>query len=91
MMKPKFQIGERIRIREDVPNCGYGPDGVWCNEDMYAHQGREFKIKTMYGTKDHPRYLLADPSHSFEDDWVWEESFLELVETNVEIDITHLL
>ena len=90
-MKPKFQVGDLVRIRKDIPNCGYGPDGVYCNEDMYAHRGKEFEIKSFFGIEHYLRYLLVDHSQSFRDLWVWEESFLELVETSVEVDATLLL
>lgn len=87
-MKPKFQVGDLVRIRKDIPNCGYGPDGVYCNDDMHAHRGMEFAIAKV--TKN-GRYFLADPSGSFKDLWVWEESFLDPVETSVEVDATPLL
>ena len=88
MMKPKFQVGDLVRICKDVPCGAYGPDGVWCNDDMHAHRGMEFAIAKV---TELGRYFLADPSGSFEDLWVWEESFLEPVETNIEVDATLLL
>lgn len=91
MMKPKFQVGDLVRIRKDIPNCGYGPDGVYCNEDMYAHRGKEFEIKSFFGIEPYLRYLLVDHSQSFMGEWVWEESFLEPVEANIEVDATPLL
>lgn len=90
-MKPKFQVGDRVRIREDIPCNGYGPNDVFCNNDMHAHRGMEFEISSFYGTGKHYRYYLADPSHSFEMSWVWEESFLEPVITAVKVDTSSLL
>lgn len=88
MMNPKFQVGDLVRIRKDVPRGADGPGGVWCNYDMHAHRGMEFAIAKV---TELGRYFLADPSGSFEDVWIWEESFLEPVETNIEVDATPLL
>lgn len=43
-MKPKFQVGDLVRICKDVPRGADGPGGVWCNYDMHAHRGMEFAI-----------------------------------------------
>lgn len=92
MMNSKFQVGDLVRIRDDIREaCSYGPDGVWLNEDMYNHRGMVFAIKTVFGSANHPRYSLDDPNFDFRDTWVWEESFLEPVETSVEVDATPLL
>ena len=91
MMNPKFQVGDRVRIRGGLPYRGYGPDGVYCNQQMWAERGKEFEISSSFGTEKHPRYYLVDLSHSFESPWVWEDAFLEPVITAVEVDISSLL
>lgn len=90
-MKPKFQVGDRVRIREDIPCRGCGPDGVYCNDDMHAHHGMEFEISSVYSAGKRYRYYLADPSHSFRQTWIWEESFFESAITSVPIDTSSLL
>lgn len=91
MLNSKFQVGDLVRIRDDIPDRRYGEDGTYVSRDMYDHRGMVFEIGQVRGEAPHARYILAGPTHSFEGTWIWEDSFLDLAELDIEVDTTSLL
>jgi hypothetical protein len=81
MINPKFQVGDGVRIREDLPYLGYSSNDLFCNEDMWNHRGQVAEIKAVTGN----RFELTNPETPFERPWVWEPEWLDPVDDNVDI------
>lgn len=81
MMKPKFQVGDIIRIREDIPYRDYSSNKLFCNEDMWNHRGQVAEIEAVTGSC----FFLTNPETPFERSWVWEPEWLDPIYDSVDI------
>lgn len=81
MMKPKFQVGDIVRIREDLPYPGCSSNDLFCNEDMWNHRGQVAEIKAVTGNC----FELTNPETPFERSWIWEPDWLDPIYDSVDI------
>lgn len=88
-MKYDFHVGDRVRIREDIPYMTYSVNGIFCNEDMWNHRGQTATIKEMRIGR--PFAFLKDPETPFDDNCVWDLATLEPAETSISVDVSALL
>ena len=88
-MKYDFQVGDRVRIREDIPRQHYTANGIYCNEDMWQHRGQIATIKEI--RQGHPSAYLEDPEIPFKSLWLWDLATLEPAETSMPVDVSALL
>lgn len=79
-MKPKFQVGDIIRIREDIPYRDYSSNKLFCNADMWNHRGQVAEIKAVNGS----RFELTNPETPFKRSWIWEPEWLDPIHDSVD-------
>lgn len=79
-MKPKFQVGDIVRIREDIPCRDYSRKKLFCNEDMWNHRGQVAEIKAVTGNC----FELTNPETPFECSWIWEPEWLDPIHDSVD-------
>ena len=79
-MKPKFQVGDIVRIREDIPCRDYSRNKLFCNNDMWNHRGQVAEIESVTGN----RFFLTNPKTPFEGYWVWEPEWLDPIHDSVD-------
>jgi hypothetical protein len=80
MMNPKFQVGDIVRIREDIPCRDYSRNKLFCNKDMWNHRGQVAEIESVTGN----RFELTNPETPFERSWVWEAEWLDPIHDSVD-------
>lgn len=88
-MKYEFQVGDLVRIREDIPYRSYSVNGVFCNDDMWNHRGQTATIKEIRGG--HDSAFLKDPGTPFSGEWVWDLATLEPADISIPVDVSSLL
>lgn len=88
-MKYEFQVGDLVRIREDIPYRSYSVNGVFCNDDMWNHRGQTATIKVI--RDGHDSAFLKDPETPFSDNWVWDLATLEPAGISILVDASSLL